>query len=170
MTKVFGIVGWSGSGKTDIACRLINYYRKKNMCVSSVKHSHHDFDIDKQGKDSFKQMIAGSNEVVIYNERKWAMVSSLQPKKIKLDEILGKFSKNTDIILVEGLKTSKLPKIEVYYSKIKKPLLFPNDKNIMAIVSDKITKDLDAYKIPKFEFSNTKRIADFIINYFRNEK
>ena len=81
MTKVFGIVGWSGSGKTDIVCRLIDYYRKKNICVSSVKHTHHNFDIDKKGKDSFKQMISGSNEVVIYNEKKWAMVSALQKKK-----------------------------------------------------------------------------------------
>tara|TARA_B100000941_G_C28430824_1_gene514119 strand:+ start:348 stop:860 length:513 start_codon:yes stop_codon:yes gene_type:complete len=170
MTKVFGIVGWSGSGKTDIVCRLIDYYRKKNLCVSSVKHTHHNFDIDKQGKDSFKQMISGSNEVVIYNENKWAMVSSLQQNKIKLEEILGKFSKKTDLILVEGLKNSKLPKIEIYYSKIKKPPLFPNDKNIKAVVSDKITKDLDSYKIPKLEFRNTKTIGDFIINYFRNEK
>ena len=121
MTKVFGIVGWSGSGKTDIVCRLIDYYRKKNICVSSVKHT-------------------------------------------------DKFSKKTEIILVEGLKTSKFPKIEVYYSKIKKPLLFPNDKNIKAVVSDKITKDLDSCKIPKLEFCNTKTIGDFIINYFRNEK
>tara|TARA_B100000989_G_scaffold48161_1_gene31408 strand:- start:1650 stop:2162 length:513 start_codon:yes stop_codon:yes gene_type:complete len=170
MTKVFGIVGWSGSGKTDIVCRLIDYYRKKNICVSSVKHTHHNFDIDKKGKDSFKQMISGSNEVVIYNEKKWAMVSALQKKKIKLEEILDKFSKKTEIILVEGLKTSKFPKIEVYYSKIKKPLLFPNDKNIKAVVSDKITKDLDSCKIPKLEFCNTKTIGDFIINYFRNEK
>tara|TARA_B100000886_G_C20394748_1_gene479825 strand:- start:894 stop:1406 length:513 start_codon:yes stop_codon:yes gene_type:complete len=170
MKKVFGVVGWSGSGKTDVVCRLINYYRNKHLCVSSIKHSHHNFEIDKKGKDSFKQMVSGSNEVVIYNEKKWAMVSSVQKKNIKLEEILEKFSKKTDIIIVEGLKTSKLPKVEVFYSKIKKPLLFPNDKSIKGIIFDKKINELDLCKIPKFEFNDTKRIADFITNYLRNKK
>ena len=80
MTKIFGIIGWSGSGKTDIVCRVIKYLKKKNVCVSSIKHTHHDFQVDKPGKDSYEQLSAGSNEVLIYSEKKWALVSSLQTK------------------------------------------------------------------------------------------
>ena len=75
MTKVFGIVGWSGSGKTELVTRLIKYFCKKRILVSSIKHTHHKFDIDKEGKDSFKHIQSGSNEVVIYNENKWALIS-----------------------------------------------------------------------------------------------
>ena len=114
MTKIFGIIGWSGSGKTDIVCRVIKYLKKKNVCVSSIKHTHHDFQVDKPGKDSFEQLSAGSNEVLIYSEKKWALVSSLQTKKIKLEEIITKFSKQTELIILEGLKFSKIPKIEKF--------------------------------------------------------
>ena len=70
MRKVFGIVGWSGSGKTDLTTRVISFYSKRKINVSSIKHSHHTFDIDKKGKDSFKHLNAGSNEVILYNEKK----------------------------------------------------------------------------------------------------
>ena len=71
MNKVFGIVGWSGSGKTDLTTRIISYYSQKKIIVSSIKHTHHDFEIDKEGKDSQKHVQSGANEVILYNEKKW---------------------------------------------------------------------------------------------------
>ena len=65
MNKLFGIIGWSGSGKTDLICRLISSYKKKKITIGSIKHSHHNFEIDKKGKDSFNHILSGSEEVII---------------------------------------------------------------------------------------------------------
>ncbi len=168
--KVFGIVGWSGSGKTDLTCRIIKYLTKKKICVSSIKHSHHTFEIDKKGKDSFKHLQSGSNEVIIFNEKKWAQISALQTKKIRFDEIIKKISKKTDVILVEGLKHNKTPKLEVVRKKNSKPLICENDDYIKAIVFDEIFTKLSKIDLPKFKFNETRKIADFILDYTKNGK
>ena len=119
MQNIFGIVGWSGSGKTDLVTRLIKFFVLRSLIVSSVKHTHHEFEIDKDGKDSFKHIEAGSGEVMIFSKKKWAMVSKLYEQDIKFEEILKRFNPKTNIILVEGLKYSNLPKIEVIRSTLK---------------------------------------------------
>ena len=81
MKKIFGIVGWSGSGKTDLVCRLIQAFKKSNISVGSIKHTHHNFEIDKKGKDSFKHILSGSEEVILYNENKYAMISNFLKEK-----------------------------------------------------------------------------------------
>ena len=113
MQNIFGIIGWSGSGKTDLICRLINYLSKKEIKIYSIKHSHHNFQIDKEGKDSFKHLQSGSKEVIIFGDYKYAIVSRKEKEKIKFENILEKSPKRVDIILIEGMKI-KLKKIEVY--------------------------------------------------------
>ncbi len=167
MINVFGIVGWSGSGKTDLVCRLINFFGEKMIKVSSIKHTHHEFNIDKEGKDSYKHINAGSNEVLIYNSKRWALISNFQKKDVEISEMINKFHCKTDIILLEGLKQSKYPKIEVVRFDIKKPLLFKKDRNIKAVVYDKKDKELDDISIPCFPFENTNKIGNFIKNYFQ---
>ena len=105
--NILGIVGWSGSGKTDLVCRIIKKLSQK-ILVASIKHSHHNFNVDKKGKDSFKHIQAGSQEVILFNEYKFAMITQKKKKRISFDEVINKFSKNTDIILVEGMKNSPL--------------------------------------------------------------
>ena len=167
MKNIFGIVGWSGSGKTDLVTRLINFFVLNSLVVSSVKHTHHQFEIDKEGKDSFKHINAGSSEVIIFSKKKWAMISKLHEKDIKFEEILNRFNPKTNIILVEGLKYSNFPKIEVIRSKLNKPLLFKNDENIKAIVYDKRFDGLENVNKPYFMFNETNKIGNFIKNYFK---
>ena len=167
MKNIFGIVGWSGSGKTDLVTRLINFFVLNSLVVSSVKHTHHQFQIDREGKDSFKHINAGSSEVIIFSKKKWAMISKLHEQDIKFEEILNRFNPKTNIILVEGLKYSNFPKIEVIRSKLNKPLLFKNDKNIKAIVYDKRFDGLENVNKPYFMFNETKKIGNFIKNYFK---
>ena len=166
--KIFGIVGWSGSGKTDLTSRIIKYFVKKKILVSSIKHSHHNFEIDKKGKDSDIHLKSGSNEVIIYNKNKWALISQMQKKNVKIDEILDKFQKETEIILIEGLKYSDFPKIEVVRSKINKPLIFKEDKNVVGIVIDKDINYLKNIDLPVFNFMETEKIGNFVLNYFKN--
>jgi len=164
MTKVFGIVGWSGSGKTELVTRLIKYFCKKKILVSSIKHTHHKFDIDKEGKDSFKHIQSGSNEVVLYNENKWALISKFQNKKYDIEDIIAKFDRKTQLILIEGLKYSKLPKIEVFRSSLNKSFIFQDDKFIKGVVSD---KEIENLKLPRFNFKDIDKIGEFIINYLK---
>ena len=114
MKNVFGIVGWSGSGKTHLICRIIKYFDKKKINICSIKQSHHNFEIDKKGKDSYEHLKSGSKEVVINNEYKFAMITTKKKKKINLKDIVDKFSSETDIILIEGLKKGPTKKIEVF--------------------------------------------------------
>ena len=162
MKKLFGIIGWSGSGKTDLICRLISAYKKQKITIGSIKHSHHNFEVDKKGKDSFNHILSGSEEVIIYNEKKYALISNKLNKQIEFDDVIKKFSKNIDLILVEGLKGLSINKIEVYRTKLNKNLLFKNDKNIKAIVCDKPNKDIIESGLPVFEFNQTEKIQNFI--------
>ncbi len=168
MKKIFGIVGWSGSGKTDLTTRIIEFLVNKKIVVSSLKHSHHNFSIDKEGKDSFKHIESGSNEVIIYNEKKWALISNIQESEHDVDEVIKKFHEKTEIVIIEGLKNSNFPKLEVIRSSIKKPFIFKNDKNIKGIVVDKEISGLKS-SLPVFKFYDTSGIGDFILNYFENE-
>ena len=170
MNKIFGIVGWSGSGKTDLICRLINAFKKSNKLVGSIKHTHHKFQIDKEGKDSFKHISSGSEEVILYNERKYAMISGLLREKIGFNDILQKFSKNIDLILVEGLKSLEIKKIEVYRSSLNKELLCLNDKFIKGIVCDQTTEDIINSGLPYFKFNDTMEILSFINKQIGNDE
>lgn len=167
MKKVFGIVGWSGSGKTDLTTRVITFFVKKKISVSSLKHTHHNFQIDKAGKDSDKHLKSGANEVMIYNENRWALISAPQKNKTNIEKIIEKFENNTDFVIIEGLKYSKFPKIEVIKSSLNKPLIHATDDNIKAIVVDKKNHDFQNTELPIFDFYETEKIANFIINYFQ---
>ncbi len=169
MNKVFGIVGWSGSGKTDLTTRVISFYKRKKINVSSIKHTHHEFEIDKKGKDSDKHIQSGSNEVIIYNEKRWALISGPQKKKTNIYNILEKFEKKNQLILIEGLKYSSFPKLEVIRSSIQKPYIFKSDENIKAIVLDKDIAELKELKLPIFKFQETEKIGNFILEYFEND-
>ncbi|MEC8265435.1 MAG: molybdopterin-guanine dinucleotide biosynthesis protein B [Pseudomonadota bacterium] len=167
MKKIFGIVGWSGSGKTDLICRLIKALKKKKILVGSVKHTHHNFSVDKEGKDSFKHILSGSEEVILYNEKKYAVISNHLTEKINFNDVLKKFSKNIDLILVEGLKNLEIKKLEVFRSSLNKELLCLHDKDIKAIVCDKPNQEIINTGLPYFEFNETKQILSFISNQIK---
>ncbi|MAI29204.1 MAG: molybdopterin-guanine dinucleotide biosynthesis protein B [Rickettsiales bacterium] len=170
MRNVFGIVGWSGSGKTHLICRIIKYFDNKKLNICSIKHSHHNFEVDKKGKDSYEHLRSGSKEVVIYNEYKFAMITQKKKKKINLKDVINKFSSDTDIILIEGLKKGPTKKIEVYRNSINKPLLCLNDNNIKALVFDKISPKISKISLPKFHIDETTKISSFILEEIKNGK
>ncbi len=108
--------------------------------------------------------------MLIYNEKKFAIIKKKKRKKITLKDIVKKFSLDTDIILIEGLKKGPNKKIEVYRDSIKKPLLCQRDKNIKALIFDKVTPKISKISLPKFHIDETKKIGSFILKEIKNEK
>ena len=111
--KIVGIVGWKDSGKTTIATKIINKLSSKNFRVGSIKHAHHEFDIDHENTDSFKHRLAGSSQVIVSSSKRWVKISELNNSKEKtLDELINQLSE-IDIVIVEGFKNENHSKIEI---------------------------------------------------------
>ena len=134
--KVIGLAGWSGAGKTTLLTRLIPHFVAKGLRVSTVKHAHHNFDVDVPGKDSWVHRQSGATEVLISSGRRWALMHELRDApEPSLREHLKRMS-SVDLVVVEGFKADTHPKIEVYRAANGKPLLFPEDPAIVGIATD----------------------------------
>jgi molybdopterin-guanine dinucleotide biosynthesis protein B len=160
MRRVFGITGWKNSGKTTLTEKLVTELVRRGWTVSTVKHAHHDFDIDKPGADSFRHRQAGATEVAIVSGRRWALMHELRGEdEPKLDDILARLTPS-DIVLVEGYKREAHKKIEARRIEAKdRTPLSANDPNIVAIAADFA---IEGEKLPVFDLDDTKSIADFI--------
>ena len=158
--KIFGLAGWSGSGKTTLIVKLIPLIIGKGLTVSTIKHAHHAFDIDRPGKDSFEHRQSGAKEVLISSANRWALMHELpEEREPPLSELIKRMSV-VDLLLVEGFKWESHPKIEVYRSSLGKPLLQPDDKNIIAVACD---EKLNNITVPKLQLSYVSEIAEFIL-------
>ncbi|HUZ32493.1 MAG TPA: molybdopterin-guanine dinucleotide biosynthesis protein B [Xanthobacteraceae bacterium] len=133
--RVIGLAGWSGSGKTTLITKVIPVLVGRGLKVATVKHAHHEFDLDKPGKDSWLHREAGASEVAIASSRRWALIHELRGEpEPSLVEILNKLGP-ADLVIVEGFKRHAHPKLEVYRPSVGKPLLHPEDDCIVAIAT-----------------------------------
>ena len=159
--KVFGLAGWSGSGKTTLLVKLIPEFVERGLKVSTLKHAHHNFDIDKPGKDSFEHRQAGASEVMISASNRWALMhENKDDAEPDLEQLLERMSR-VDLLLVEGFKWHSHPKMEVYRSIVGKPLLQENDTGIVAVATD---EELLNLTVPSFNLNEISLIADFILS------
>jgi molybdopterin-guanine dinucleotide biosynthesis protein B len=134
--RVIGLAGWSGSGKTTLVTKVIPVLVSRGLRVATVKHAHHDFDIDQPGKDSWLHRRAGACEVAVISSRRWAIVHELgEETEPSLEGALIKLSP-VDLVIVEGFKRHSHPKLEVYRAAVGKPLLHPEDDCIVAVATD----------------------------------
>lgn len=134
--KVIGLAGWSGAGKTTLLARVIPHLLKQGLRVSVIKHAHHEFDVDVPGKDSWVHRQAGATEVLVSSARRWALMHELRgASEPRLPELLNKMSP-VDLVVVEGFKREPLRKIEVHRTANAKPVLFPDDPDIVGIATD----------------------------------
>ena len=158
--KVFGITGWSGSGKTTLLVRLIPAMVARGLSVSTVKHAHHGFDVDRPGKDSYEHRRAGATEVMIGPANRWALMHELRGvAEPALPELLARMSP-VDLILVEGFKRNPHPKLEVWREGTGKKPLFPDDPHILAIASD---VPPPGCPLPRFAIDDIEAIASFVL-------
>jgi molybdopterin-guanine dinucleotide biosynthesis adapter protein len=134
--RVIGLAGWSGAGKTTLLVKLIPELTRRGLTVSTVKHAHHAFDIDQPGKDSFEHRRAGASEVLVASSGRWALVHELrQENEPPLAALLGRLSP-VDLVVIEGFKAERHPKIEVHRAANGKPFLFGTVPNVVAVAAD----------------------------------
>lgn len=160
---VLGFAANSGTGKTTLLSRLIPVLNERGLKVGLVKHSHHDFDIDQPGKDSYRLRKAGATPVVLVSRHRRAVITELSAGDPTLAEQLYCFPANSvDIIIVEGFKHEAFAKIELHRASLNSPLLHPHDDSIIAVASDCETDT----PLPLLDINNPTQIASFIIEQF----
>ncbi|HVT54472.1 MAG TPA: molybdopterin-guanine dinucleotide biosynthesis protein B [Xanthobacteraceae bacterium] len=158
--KVIGLAGWSGSGKTTLLAKLIPALLKRGVRVSTVKHAHHHFDLDKPGKDSYVHREAGASEVFISSANRWAQMHELRgAPELHLRDILKRMSP-VDLVIVEGFKREQHPKIEIHRAEVGKSLLQPEDNWIVAIASD---IEIPRASVPVISLDDIEKIADVVL-------
>ena len=158
---IVSIVGKSNSGKTTLLEKLIPELIKRGYRVATVKHNVHGFEIDHEGKDSWRHKKAGAHTTVISSPLQVALVEDVDHDQT-LDEIRKKYIKRVDILLAEGYKGNPFPKIEVVRSELKRAPLCKKDDNLLALAAD--TK-LDI-GVPCFDINDTQGLVDLIENKF----
>jgi len=138
--NVIGLSGWSGAGKTTLLTRVIPYLLGQGLRVSVIKHAHHEFDVDVPGKDSWVHRQSGATEVLVSSTRRWALMHELRgADEPRLPELLTKMSR-VDLVVIEGFKREPHRKIEVHRAANEKPLLFPEDRDIVGIATDAVVE------------------------------
>ncbi len=158
--RIIGLAGWSGSGKTTLVTKLIPCLVARGKRVSTLKHAHHGFDLDQPGKDSYAHRAAGATEVLIASARRWAIMHELRgAPEPGLYDLLRALSP-TDLVIVEGYKRERIPKLEIHRAEVGKPLLQPDDAWIVAIASDSA---LPGSAVPVVSLDDIERIADIVL-------
>jgi len=160
---ILGFAAYSGTGKTTLLTRLIPLLKKSGLKPGVIKHSHHNFEIDQPGKDSFRLRTAGATPVMLVSTHRRAIITEFENMtEPKLDDQLKVFDQSSiNLILVEGFKTENFPKIELHRPSLKKPLIFPNDSSIFAVATDQPIKT--PAHLDQLDINNPHKITDYII-------
>ena len=158
--EVFGIVGWKNTGKTGLMERLVAEVAARGLTVSTVKHAHHSFDVDQPGKDSYRHRASGAREVLLASSSRWVLMSELRgEEEPALESLIARLSP-VDLVLVEGYKRDRHPKIETHRASTGTPLIAEEDSTVLAVASDTSHPNLGK---PVMHLDATDAIADFIL-------
>ena len=157
--NIYGVIGWKNSGKTSLMERLVTNITARGFSVSTVKHVHHDVDLDQPGKDSHRHRIAGACEVVLASAHRFALLHEHRGAEPELTEVLSRMAR-VDLILVEGYKRDAHAKIEVFRKEAGHDLIQPRDPLVRAVATD---CDLGPMSVAVLDLNDTQTIADFIL-------
>ena len=157
---VLGLVGWSGAGKTTLLKKLLPLLVARGLRIATIKHAHHEFDVDVPGKDSWEHRKAGASEVIVCSARRWVQMHELgDAPEPSLADLLRKVSP-CDLVLVEGFKRERHPKLEIHRPALGKPLLFPEDPCILAVATDGILGETHP---PVVDLNDMAAVADAVL-------
>ncbi len=158
---VLGFSAYSGTGKTSLLVKLLPLMKLQGLRIAMIKHAHHDFDLDKPGKDSFELRKAGAGQVLVSSAIRSALITEYEIQvEPELNDLINRLDlNNTDLILVEGYRHLPFPKIELHRPTIGKPLIYPDDDSVVAVASDeKINTD----GLPLLNLNVAEEVAGFI--------
>jgi molybdopterin-guanine dinucleotide biosynthesis adapter protein len=159
--KVFGVVGWKNNGKTTLVERLVANLTAAGYRISTVKHAHHEVDLDQPGKDTWRHREAGAREVVLATARRWAVVHELRDEaEPSLDELLARMTP-VDLVVVEGFKRFPHPKLEVHRRERGTPLIARDDPSVVAVATD---EPLPGLHVPQFGLNDVAGVARFVLD------
>jgi molybdopterin-guanine dinucleotide biosynthesis protein B len=160
--RIFGLAGWSGSGKTTLIAKLLPALTAKGLRVSTLKHAHHEFDLDKPGKDSWVHRHSGATEVAIVSAKRYAIMHELRgDPEPAIEDLLPRLAP-VDLLLIEGFKRHAHPKLEIHRPALGKPLLATDDPDIVAVASDAEPPGL---RVPRLDLNDTSAIAGFVLRH-----
>ncbi|EHA1096577.1 TPA: bifunctional molybdopterin-guanine dinucleotide biosynthesis adaptor protein MobB/molybdopterin molybdotransferase MoeA [Vibrio alginolyticus] len=165
---ILGFAAYSGTGKTTLLEALLPKLTEAGLRIGMLKHAHHNFDVDKPGKDSYRLRKAGASQMLIASRNRFALMTETPEAEAEFEFILTRFDEDMlDVVLVEGCKNIAFPKIELHREEVGKPWLYPNDENIIAIASD--GGELDS-ELPQMNINDLEAIAQFVIQYVQEAK
>jgi molybdopterin-guanine dinucleotide biosynthesis adapter protein len=160
--EIFGLAGYSSSGKTTLMVRLLPILTSRGLEVSTLKHAHHGFDVDQPGKDSHRHRAAGAREVMVSSANRWALMHELRGAPEADVESLINHRTPVDLLIIEGFKRHPHAKLECHRGETGKPLLAAEDATIVALASDRPVPGLS---IPRFALDDVEAIAGFIMSH-----
>ena len=165
--KIIGVVGWKNTGKTTLIEKLIKEFNLRNLTVSTIKHSHHNVSLDRQGTDSFRHFNAGAKETILASDTKWIKFSkTISENETSLDYLIKQISP-VDIVIVEGFKVSSHRKVEVVNNISQRKPLYETDKTICGLIFNQ--HKIENTVLPQFERDNIEEICDFIVKTLEGE-
>ena len=159
MNKVIGVAGFKNAGKTTLVEKLVMELTRRGRRVATVKHAHHSFDIDHEGRDSFRHRKAGACEVAVVSRHRWAIIHEMgQEIEPSLEDILAKLAP-CDLVIVEGYKRDTHDKIEVRNLALDHPKLAGDDPTIVAIAAN---GPVAGAPVPLFDRDDVSALVSFI--------
>lgn len=157
--KVYGVTGWKNSGKTTLTERLVAEITTRGFTVSTLKHAHHDTDVDHPGRDSFRHRQAGASQVIVSSPARWALMTELRGgAEPSMESLIARLDP-VDLVLVEGYKRAPHPKVEAHRTETGRPLLAPESPTVRAVASNGVP----SVGVPLFHLDDIPAIADFIL-------
>ncbi|EKA3117707.1 TPA: bifunctional molybdopterin-guanine dinucleotide biosynthesis adaptor protein MobB/molybdopterin molybdotransferase MoeA [Vibrio alginolyticus] len=165
---ILGFAAYSGTGKTTLLEALLPKLTEAGLRIGMLKHAHHNFDVDKPGKDSYRLRKAGASQMLIASRNRFALMTETPEAEAEFEYLLTRFDEDKlDVVLVEGCKNIAFPKIELHREEVGKPWLYPHDENIIAIASD--GGELDS-ELPQMNINDLEAIAQFVLQYVQEAK
>lgn len=159
VTRIIGLAGWSGAGKTTLMVKLLPCLIRRGITVSTLKHAHHRFDVDVPGKDSYEHRRAGASQVMVASGVRWALMTELRTaREPTLRELLARMDP-VDLVIIEGFKRDAHPKIEVHRADNAKPWMRPEMPGIVAVASD----TSPPYDLPRAALDDAEAVADLVL-------
>lgn len=158
---VFGIAGWSNSGKTTLIEKVIPCLTNRGLRVAVIKHAHHGFDLDRPGKDSFRHREAGATQVLMLSSERWVLMNELRDEAEPSLETQLEMLAGNDVVLIEGFKAAAVPKVEVYREANGKPPLWSENPHVVAVA----TNDISDCPLPLLPIDDAEAVAAFILDY-----